>query len=191
MNRDTNLNLFEEGLRSYVDALGAMKEFYREAYSRSRKVLDANLDDLGRNFRRRLERDSVALYVSPAGTNLDAWDGTRAWVAAKLPVRDLCDGYFGVCWRVDDGEPPRPGAVVDFDFWRLQRPLFITLSQHLRSFAGEKILLPSGKQVMIWEAVDPVNAGSFADTLDSITKEWIALLGRIPSEAFPVPPMDL
>jgi hypothetical protein len=190
MNQDTDLSLFQEGFQSYIDALAAIKEFNRAAYSRSRKVLEANSDDLERNLRRRLERDSVTLYVSPAGASLDTWDGTWAWVAAKVPARDLCTGYFGLCWRGEGGEPPKPGAFVDFDFWGLEKPLFNTFLQHLKSLAGERILPPYGRELKIWESIDPANAASFSDTLDAITKEWIALLGQIPAEDYPTSPQD-
>ena len=190
MNQDANLNLLREGLQSYIDALTAIREFNRAVYSISRKVLDANVDDLERNLRRKLQRDSVALYVSPAGASLDTWDGTWAWVAAKVPAQDLCTGYFGLSWRGEGGEPPKPGATVDFEFSGLDRPHFNTFSQHIKSLAGERILPPYGRELKIWESIDPANAASFSDTLDAITKEWIALLGQIPAEDYPTSPQD-
>ncbi len=47
MDQDTNLNLFQEGVKGYLDALVAIKEFCREVLSRSRRVLEANIDNLG------------------------------------------------------------------------------------------------------------------------------------------------
>jgi hypothetical protein len=188
MNEDTSFNLFQEGLRSYIEALAAIRGFYREVYSVSKAVLEDNFEDLGRNLRRKLERDWIEPYVSPAGRDLlDRWDGNWAWVAARLSAGDLCYGYFGLHWRGEDGQPPTAWAVVDFQIHN--GALFRALSQQFRDLAGERIIpYRPYKELMIWEPIGPGNASSFSDKLDSVTKEWIGLWGRIQPDALPTPP---
>ncbi len=185
MDEDTNLNLFQEGLQSYFDALAAINEFQCEVHSRSRQVLEANFDRLGEALHANLERDLISNFVGPTW---GSWDGTYAWIAAKLAVRDLGNVYLGLHWRAEDGKPVGPGVAVDFELW--QTRVFRPLSQKLRSLAGDRMLAPFQRELTIWEPLDPVNAVSFGETLNSILKEWIELWSKIPPADYQTPPKD-
>ena len=188
MNKDTNLNLFQDGLQSYPDALVAIKEFCREVLSRSRRILEANLDNLGQALHSELDSHSISDYVWPNWPPPVTWDGTSAWIAAKLPVGDLCGVYLGLLWPAEGGKPSRPGIAVDFELY--QKPVFNTLSKKFRSLAGERIQLPYHWELMMWEPLDPANAVSFGEKLDSILKEWIKLWSQIPPTDYQTPPQD-
>jgi hypothetical protein len=190
MDQNTDLDLFQEGLQGYPDALVAIKEFCREVHSRSRTVLEANLDNLGQALHDELDSDSISEYVWPNLPPPVTWDGTSAWIAAKFPVRDLGTVYLGLLWQAEPGEPPRPGVAVGFSLSSLQRPVFDALSKKFRSLAGERIQLPYRWELMIWEPLDPANAVSFGEKLDSILKEWIKLWSQIPPTDYQTPPQD-
>ena len=186
MNQNANFNLLQEGLQSYVDALLAIREFCREVGSKSRRVLEANVDDIQQILHRELRADSMTDFVSPNCLAPAVWDGTWAWATAKLSVPDLCDIYVGLLWRVEANGIPRPGVVVDFAFY--DRQLFVKLSQLLRDLAGERVQpTKTYKELMIWEPIDPANAENFTDRLAAITKEWVDLLRKIPPEVLPAP----
>jgi hypothetical protein len=149
--------------------------------------LEANFGKLGEALHANLERDLITNFVGPTW---GSWDGTYAWIAVKLFVRDLGDVYLGLNWRAEDGKPVGLGVVVDFDLWQTQPRVFRPLSQKLRSLAGERMLRPFQRELKIWEPVDPANAVSFGETLDSILKKWIELWSQIPPADYQTPPQD-
>jgi hypothetical protein len=173
-------NLFQEGLESYLEALGALRGFCQEVLSKSRTVLQANLGDLAVALHRQLELTSVTDYVWPPTLVVPAdWDGTIAWIAAKLPVRDLCNFYLGLLWRAKEGSVPEPGAVAAFEVY--PKATFNVVSERIRSLAGDRVELNRRyNEIFIWQQFGPSNAANFSEALESIMREWIGLWHRVP-----------
>ncbi|HZP01818.1 MAG TPA: hypothetical protein VFD30_16135 [Terriglobia bacterium] len=182
MNQDVKSALFEEGLLSYIDALGAFKALYQEVWSRSTQSIEANLDSLEGSLRRSVSRDSIRPYVYPDGTQLNSWDGSSTWVAAKLTVPGLCQVYAGISWWGEHGSSPEPRVIVDFAFDN--RQVFANLSQAVRDLTGGTVKIGTYKELFIAEAIGRTDTGCFAERLDGIFKEWIDILGKVPPETY-------
>lgn len=177
MDKAKSFALFHQGLRSYVDALSAIRQFCGEVCSESMSVLEANLEGL---------RQTLQCEIQPGTPNVRPncidpidWDGMEAWAMARVEAQDLCGIYAGLYWQVKNGAEPTPGVCVSLRFNKIQ--LFEATGERLRKVAGDRIqsYRPS-KELWIWEPIDPTDADEFTDRLDRITKEWIKLLRQIP-----------
>jgi hypothetical protein len=187
MDKEANFAVFQEGLKSYAVALSAIRELCGEVYSKSRSVLEANVEDLRQTLQREIQPVWITPKVWPNCIDPTDWDGRDAWAMAVADARDLCDIYAGLYWQVKDGDEPTPGVCVGLTFKRIQ--LFLATWEHLRRVAGDRIqsYRPT-RELWIWEPIDPKDAAEFGDRLDTIMKEWITLLRQIPPEVFTQPP---
>jgi hypothetical protein len=186
MEKETSLTVLQEGLQSYVDAVSGIREFCGDVCSKSRSVLEANLEDLRKTLQHEILPDWITHSVWPNCVDPLNWDGTEAWAMAMVDAQDLCRIYAGLHWQAKDGAEPAPGVCIGLSFNRIQ--LFDPTWEHLRRLAGDRIqkYRPS-RDLWLREPINPTEAADFSDRLDRITKEWIKLLRQIPPEVFAQP----
>jgi hypothetical protein len=184
MDKKENFEVFKEGLRSFLDAMSAIREFCDEVYSVSRSVLEANLNDLRQTLQREIQSDWITTHVRPNCVDPIDWDGMTASAMARVDAQDLCRIYVGIYWQAENAAELKPGTYVGLEFHG-GVPLFLATLEHLRRVAGDRIKsYRPWKELWIWEPIDPTDAAEFGDRLDRIMKEWIKLLRQIPPEVF-------
>ena len=168
MNVEDNLEFFQEGLRSYMDAMRALGQFRQEVKKKAERVLTSNLQELGRALGAPLEREKRDIYAYPAGlTNLRE---TEWWVTTRLRVPQF-ECHFGLVWLEEGSE------ILLFalgGFWFSDAGFRDRAKQALGG--GDSALWESsGGGLYLRERLTLEEAASFEKKLENILRKWIEL----------------
>ncbi|MBI4933416.1 MAG: hypothetical protein HY828_06025 [Actinobacteria bacterium] len=85
-------DLLQEGLRGYLDAMLAIKEFHRQAIAVCHAVLAAALPRLNKAMGTDLSEKAIERYVYPRDVTSENWVGTWAWVG--VCIKNAGPGIF-------------------------------------------------------------------------------------------------
>jgi hypothetical protein len=166
MSLEHNLEFFQEGLSSYMNAMLALKEFHHEVQEKSESVLKGNLQELGRALDMRLEAAAIHPYAGE-------YDGAY-WIISRLTkipgLYSSESAYFGLRWREIRGEAV-PGVAAGFWF-RSVPDRDAAKSAFGRGGDG---LSSESPGLYFWEALTHKDAESFEEKLDDLVKKWIEL----------------
>jgi hypothetical protein len=170
MALEDNLEFFQEGLRSYMDAMLALGQFRQEVKKRAERVLTSNLPELQRALGITLQHERQEIYVYPTSpTNFSA---TSVWITTRLLAPQFQLVLFGLRWREIDGETV---LFVVGGFWFGSAAVRERARQ---AFGGDNELSDDDGGLYLQERLTPEEAASFEGKLENIIRKWIELWRR-------------
>ena len=171
MTPERDFEFFQEGLRSYMDAMLALGQFRQEVQQKAEGVLRRNLQELGQALQVPLEGAGQILYVNPS--NPSNFNGTFTWITTRLEVQQFRYILFGLLWLETEGNIT---LFVTGGFWFSNRRVRDKARQ---AFGGDSALWDDYEGLYLRERLTPEEAASFETKLDDVVKKWIELWRRV------------
>jgi hypothetical protein len=157
----TRLELFKEGLSTYLDALIAVKGFRQEIYRRTRKVLlDGKAAELGALLE--MEIRDIKDYANPDGIN--NYDGSWAWIAERIISKDRLACYFGVYFNRDHA-----WVTVSISLTRKQKDFVMDKCQKMQTTVE---LIDDGYEISARCPIAPSEFELFEERLIARIDDW-------------------
>ncbi len=92
---------FVSGLKSYVEALLALREYRKLVCDMSRKLLEKRIQAFADSIGQNISKNDIGDYVDPDGIP-EGYDAWGAWIAVRV-VACSPQIYFGMTFGLDDG----------------------------------------------------------------------------------------
>jgi hypothetical protein len=180
--RDTAAReLLEEGLRSYVRALAAIRTFKTEAVKGCRTVLEEGLPILSRSLGVSATKAAVIEELDPSDIQKFGEDWAWIGVGIQLVPEKL---WFSVGIYLDDTRDTRERVQAYAGFYTARKDTMKSLFRSLAELRG-KAFVPDEEDYAV-HAVEPVREdalASYQDALRTAMKRWLEADGGKPLSA--------
>lgn len=163
------LDLLNEGVNSYLDALVAIREFRREVQSRTRKVVEYRLDELSGVMGVSLKRDQIVKHINPDGIP-DNFDGNWAWIAARIKIIDPLplDCYFGMFFRRDEKDQTSAIAMMS-----PSKDVFQKIWVKCKEIGESKLKETYKGEIAFLDKILPGEMNHFEEKLNEMIDLWV------------------